>query len=260
MWRSYLTGDGSGLDRKVQLVRGLFRHLPSDPRCRVCNVPFTGLGGRTLQTIGYTAGRSELNPTLCGRCERMVKEYKVGVEVDVTLLFADVRGSTALAEEIGTAEFRTVIDRFYRVATEVMIGCGALIEALIGDEVAAIFAPGIAGPDHGAKAVEAARRLLRAIGYGHSEGPWIRVGAGVHAGTVFAGAVGTSEQLSVVTVLGDAANTTSRLAGAAAGGEILVTDAAVAIAGLALGDHEERRLELKGRSEAIAVRVVRVGA
>lgn len=104
------------------------------------------------------------------------------------------------------------------------------------------------------------RRLLSAIGSGRPEGPWISAGAGVHTGTVFTGAVGTSEQLSVVTVLGDAANTTSWLAAAAAGGEVLVTEAAVAVAGLRLDDHEARRLDLRGRSEPIAVRVVRVDA
>ncbi len=89
MWRSYLTGDTAGLDRTVRMVRSVFRHLPSEPRCHVCNVPFAGAGGVVLRAVGYTQGRSNLNPNLCGRCERIVKDHEVGVETKVTLLFAD---------------------------------------------------------------------------------------------------------------------------------------------------------------------------
>ncbi len=165
-----------------------------------------------------------------------------------------------MAEAVGTAGFHRLIDRFYRAATEVFVGHGALIENLIGDEVAGIFAPGIAGPDHPIQALSAARELLVATGHAAADGPWIPLGAGVHTGQVYAGAVGTSEQVGVVTVLGDTANTTARLASAAARGEILVSNRTAELAGLDVRGLESRSLELRGRRAPIDVVVVRVGS
>lgn len=259
MWASYLSGDTHGLDRTVRFVRSMFKHLPSEPRCHVCNVPFAGAGGVALRAVGYTGGRSRLNPNLCGRCERIVKQYEVGVETEVTLLFADVRGSTSLAEELGAAAFHDLIDRFYRVAADIFVECGGLIENLVGDEVASVFAPGIAGPGHAAKALTAARTLLEATGHDDPAGPWLPIGVGIHTGQVYAGAVGTGESVGVVTVLGDTANTTARLASAAARGEIMISETAARGAHLEADEAEKRSIELRGRSAPIDIRVLRIG-
>jgi hypothetical protein len=69
LWHSYLTGDTSRLTTKVKLVRQILKHLPSEPRCRVCNAPFKGIGGAVVGVLGFGAGRSSFNPSLCGRCE-----------------------------------------------------------------------------------------------------------------------------------------------------------------------------------------------
>jgi hypothetical protein len=61
------------------------------------------------------------------------------------ILFADVRGSTALAEQLGPVAFAALLNRFYRTATDVLIRHGATIDKLIGDEVMAFFVPGFAG-------------------------------------------------------------------------------------------------------------------
>lgn len=258
MWRAYLTGELIDARGMLGMTRSVMRRLPRDPRCRVCLAPFAGFGQLCVRALGFGPGSvSGMNPSLCDRCERLARKYEVGAEVELTLLFADVRGSTTLAEEVGASAFREVIDRFYRVSTQVLVDHNALIENLIGDEVAAIFVPGIAGPDHAAVAVEAAERLLAAMGYGRSEDPWLSVGASVHTGTAYVGAVGSSEAMSVITVLGDAANTTARLASAAGSGEILVSDSTARLAGLSATGREERTLSLKGRNEPVRVQVHR---
>jgi adenylate cyclase len=258
LWHSYLTGDHSHLDAQVRMVRRLFKRLPSAPRCRVCNAPFQGLGGRVVSLFGFGAGRSSFNPSLCDRCEKLVKHYQVGTEVPMTLLFADVRGSTTLAEEIGASAFHRLINRFYTASTEILVHSNALIEKLIGDEVGGLYVPGIAGPDHARIAIHAARDLLMATGHADPGGPWIQVGAGVHTGTGYVGAVGSSQVVSDIAVLGDVANTTARLASQAGAGEILVSEETCQAADLNLGHCETRLLQLKGRSQAVPVRVIHV--
>jgi adenylate cyclase len=222
----------------------------------VCSAPFTGPGRFISSALGFGPG-SSLNPTLCVRCETIVKKHEVGLETEVTLLFADVRGSTALAQELGPSRFHRVIDRFYKVATDALVASDALIEKLIGDEVAGIYAPGIAGPDHPQRAFAAARELLEGTGHADPEGPWAGVGVGIHTGRAYVGAVGSARSMSVITVLGDAANTAARLASVASAGEILVSDAA-GWAGLDAEGCERRTLELKGRADPLGVRVVKM--
>jgi adenylate cyclase len=260
LWYSYLTGDHSQLDTQVKVMRQIFKHLPSEPRCRVCNAPFHGLGGMVVRLLGFGAGRSSFNPSLCDRCEKIVKEYQVGLELRLTMLFADVRGSTTLAEEIGASAFHRLMNHFYKASTEVLVKTDALIDRLVGDEVIGLYVPGIAGPEYTQKAVEAARALLEVTGHANPDGPWIRVGAGVHTGTVYVGAVGSSESMSDITVLGDAANITARLASQAGPGEVLVSEEACRLAKLNFENCESRTLKLKGRIEPVGVRVIRVTA
>jgi adenylate cyclase len=263
MWHAFLTGEPYDLSSFPFVMRAaaflekhFFSLLPSGPRCRDCNVPFRGIGGVLLRQFGYR--QSDLTPRLCNSCVSMIKQFEGGAEVELSMLFADVRGSTALAERIGTVEFRQMINRFYRATTDVLITSNALIDKLIGDEVVGLYVPGFAGPDHARVAVEAAQELLRATGHADPAGPWIPVGAGVHTGTAYVGSVGSVEQVSDITALGDSVNTAARLASQAAPGEILVSEAAITAAGLEVDGLEERQLELKGKSEPVDVRVIRI--
>jgi adenylate cyclase len=258
LWHSYLTGDPSQLDSMTRVVRRAFKRLPSDPRCLVCYAPFHGIGGTFVRIFGFRAGRSSLNPTLCDRCEVIVKNNQVGTEVLLTLLFADVRGSSALAEEVGASAFHQLINRFYNTSTEILIQTHALIEKMIGDEVAGMYVPGIAGPDYARTAVEAARALLKSTGHSNSGEPWVHIGVGVHTGIGYVGAVGSSQSVSDITVLGDVANTTARLASQAGAGEILVSEETCSAAGLDFKSCEKRVLQLKGRSQTLTARVFRV--
>jgi adenylate cyclase len=200
---------------------------------------------------------SKMNPRFCSACEEFAQANPGGAEVPLSLLFADIRGSTALAESLGTQEFSRLVARFYDVATEVLIKADSLIDRLVGDEVIALFIPGMVGSRHSEAAVAAAREILRLTGHGERGGPWVPVGAGVHTGRAFVGAVG-SAGVSDFTALGDDVNLTARLASVAAAGEILVSEAARSAAGLETGDLESRRLELKGRKEPVDVWVMRI--
>jgi adenylate cyclase len=261
LWHAYLTGDESGLGsegKRMAMMRRVFKRLPTNPRCKVCNIPFRGVGGAVVGLLGWN--RSAFNPSLCNRCEKTVKKYQVGTELQLTILFADVRGSTALAEQAGPSAFHQLINRYYRVSTEVLSKSDALINRLIGDALVALYVPGIAGPAHPHIALEAARALLRATGHADPAGPWIGVGVGVHLGTAYVGAVGLSDSVSDIAVLGDAANIAARLSSEAGVGEILVSEETNQVADLRLEDCEVRNLKLKGRDEPVVVRVIRISA
>ena len=170
------------------------------------------------------------------------------------MLFADVRGSTGIAEGMAAADYARLLNRFYEVAARVLIDQEAVVDKFVGDEVVGLFVPGMAGLDHAARAVESARALMKATGHGSAGGPWIPVGAGVHTGVAFVGAVGDAG-VTDFTALGDAVNTAARVASLAGAGEILVTGRAAE--GLALpGSLERRHLELRGRAEPIDVVVI----
>lgn len=183
--------------------------------------------------------------------------YPGGAEIELSLLFADVRGSTHLAEGMSAAEFSLLLNRFYNAATDVLIRTDAFIDKLVGDEVIGLYIPGYAGDHHAGKAVQAAQDLGRAMGYGTTSGSWLPIGIGVHTGVAYVGTVqGIEGAVTDFTALGDNVNITARLAAMARPGEALISDAAYAAAGLDLGNLARRELELEGKAEHVSVRVL----
>ena len=257
-WYWYLTGqrkEGVSPDYEfaVRVMRGTAGLLPGKPRCLECNRPMAGVGGWLSGTRP-----SSFNPRLCGVCERAMRSEEAGTELELTLLFADVRGSTTLAAAHTTSEFKGLIQRFYQAASDVLVHHNAMVNRLMGDQVIGLFAPRFAGTGHAKVAVAAALDLLRATGHADPNGPWIPVGIGVHTGVAYVGAVGSREGVNEIAVLGNAPNLAARLSSQAAAGEILVSEAAVVSARLATdeGGLERRHLDLKGISEPVDVRVL----
>lgn len=253
MWRAVLTGTHPGLRRG----RRILRLLPSNPRCKLCNAPFRGIGATITRLMGKR--RSTRSPNLCDFCETFASTHRGGAEVEITMFFADVRDSSTLAEQMSASEFGQLMNRFYAAATHVLIDSGAAIDKLIGDEVVSWYVPGFVGPDHARAAVKAAQELLRATGHGAPGGPWLPVGIGIHTGVAFVGVLGGTDNTAAdFTALGDNVNIAARLASKAGAGEILVSDAAYRAAGLDPGTVEQRQLELKGKRQTVGVRVLHV--
>jgi adenylate cyclase len=238
-WRQMLLGTASFLVR----TNRFFRRLPSDPRCKLCAAPYGGLAGPIMKLLGY--GKYPRNPQLCNACFGAAAEHPGGAEIELSVLFADVRGSTALAETMPPAEFSRMMSAYYRVATDAIKEPGGIIDKLMGDGVMALFIPGFTGPDHAAKAAAAARMILREVE--------LPVGAGVHTGNAWVGFIGGGEDVVDFTALGDAVNTASRLASEAATGELLLSEATITAAGIATDGLSPRRLELRGRAEPLEV-------
>jgi adenylate cyclase len=179
----------------------------------------------------------------------------IGAEVASSFLFADVRRSSELARELGTWEFTRLMQRFYEVATEVLLRNDALLDKFVGDEVVGFFLPFMAGNEHASRAVRAAEELLTATGHRDPGGPWLPMGAGVHTGEAFVGLVSRGRS-SEFTALGDVPNIAAHLAGQARVGEVLVTEAVVASSDGRWDGLGRRRLTLKGHPvEAVVIGV-----
>lgn len=172
------------------------------------------------------------------------------------MLFADVRGSTGIAEHMEPAAYAALLNRFYRVATEVLVRHDAIIDKLIGDEVMALFIPGICGPDYLRLAGEAAVALLDAVGYRPGAEVWMPLGAAVNSGVSYVGNIG-GEGTVDFTALGDTVNAASRLASVAAAGEVLLSESVFAAVAEEFPVQEKRTLQLRGRETPFAVRVLR---
>ena len=252
-WRMYLLGTHPGIVRN----RRLFGPLPSSPRCTTCYAPFHGIGGFVLRRFGFEPW--ERNPRVCKACVTQMSKFgAAGAEIELSMLFADVRDSTALAESVSNAQFSSLMNRFYETASLVFLDHDALLDKFVGDAVIGLFVPLLTGEAHASRAIEAAQHLLRATGHEDANGPWIPVGIGVHTGTARVGLVGTVGSLLDFTALGDSVNTTARLASSAAAGEVLVSDAAASAAHVERGDREHRDLTLKGKAEPVGATVIGV--
>jgi adenylate cyclase len=212
----------------------------------MCAVPFAGPFAPIMRLRGR--GRWSKNPKYCGACFSVLSNVKGGAEIACTLLFADVRGSTELAERITPSEFSRLLNRFYDTAGRITVDNDGIVDKFVGDEIMAIFIPALVQERHAARAIATAQEIMRAVdqlaGNGDEALP---LGIGIQTGPAFVGGVGEAPHTEL-TALGDVVNTAARLASAAAAGEILVSCEAAEAAGLGLGPLEQRSLELKGKS------------
>jgi adenylate cyclase len=238
------------VDGYEPLKRGhrVFRRLPSDPRCKLCQNPFGGIGGKLFAVIGRKPSRK--NPNLCQYCFDHLPPG--GIEIDVGVVFADVRNSTAMGETSTASDFAKRLNRFYAVAAEVLIRHDGLIDKLIGDEVMGLFLAGLGGPDYRRKTARAAVDLAAAT----SELP---VGVAANAGVAFVGNVGSGTVLDF-TALGDAVNVGARLQSYASPGQVVLSSELYDLIAPAHPGARMDVLQVKGRAEPVHVAVLDVTA
>jgi class 3 adenylate cyclase len=157
---------------------------------------------------------------------------------------------------IAPEEFSKLMARFYGAAAEAIDDWDGMVDKFVGDGAVALFIPGFAGSDHAADAIAAARALLEQTGNADGAEPWIPVGAAVHTGMSFVGAIGEGDARDF-TALGDTVNAAARLTGLAGAGEILISVDTAGAAGLDTSRLERRTLELRGRDQSIDAWVAR---
>ncbi len=166
----------------------------------------------------------------------------------VTVLFADVVGSTAIGETLDPEDLRHLLTSYFATAREVIEEHGGTLEKFIGDAVMAIFGVPRAHDDDARRAVAAALSLRARLRSDPRLGERLPIRIGVNTGEVVAGVGGTADQLLVT---GDAVNVAARLQQQAAPWSILCGERTVAAAAAAFTFGPVRELEARGRTHPV---------
>ncbi len=184
-------------------------------------------------------------------------------ELEVTVLFSDIRGFSSIAERLSVRESADVVGRHLTAMAEVVVAHGGTIDKFQGDAVMAIFGAPDPLPQHAERALRCAIGMqsrqaeLNAQGWGTAALDGLYVGIGLNTGTVIAGAIGGGGRLEY-TVIGDAVNIAQRLQSEAGGGEIVASASTIAAApDIACESIGPRHV--KGREEPVEVFRVVVG-
>ncbi len=244
-WRASLLEGHGAFERRV------YRVFPQGPRCAICYAPFHGFGGRLFSVFGFRPSRK--NPRFCNWC--FERGPHGGAELDAGIFFADLRGYTSFSESRTPQEVAEFLNRFYRLASDILVGNGAIIDKLVGDEVMAIFVPGFAGPDYASRMVGAAADVLAGAGFAPGDKGWMPVGIGLDHGPAFVGNIGVGE-VKDFTAIGDVVNTAARLQAQAKPGQIVMSERMYEYAADRFPDAQRVELELRGKSDAVAARVI----
>ena len=277
-------GDAAGRDRDVldMMARGLgYAEIAQalgttqESVDRQVTQLFRGMAGDGHSSVGLvdefkrmhaamveqTASRNTLASFVPQQlADRLAAQPDVAIEpqeVEVTVLFSDIRGFSTIAERLGAREVAAVVGRHLSAMAEVVTAHGGMIDKFQGDAVMAVFGAPEPLDDHAERALRCAIAMqarqdeLNAAGWSVDGMSAMGVGIGVNTGSVIAGTVGGGGRLEY-TVVGDAVNVASRLQGEAAGGEIVATASTVAAAPSIVCTAIGRR-HVKGREEPVEV-------
>ena len=191
--------------------------------------------------------------------------YTWGVEQEVTLMFADLRGFTALSENKYPYDVVFILNQYLGQMSAAIEDSGGYVDKFIGDGIMAIFGMG----EDASRGADAALRAAKAMGgvlgalnksLAHDLPEPLRIGIGLHTGAAILGRVGVAQSNGAsqrITALGDTVNAASRLEGATKqfGAELVVSATTIAAASIPAGEGQTERLQVKGKQEALDVTV-----
>jgi adenylate cyclase len=219
-------------------------------------VPLRGPWSVPFRMVGLRPSR--MNPNTCTLCELMFTRVMRArnIALEATVLFADLRGFTALSRESSSEEVSRLLDTFYDECAAAIWEHDGLLNKTIGDAVMAIFNFPIHRDDHAAQALHAARAIQQryraikaAAPRGSNQVPRMEIGIGIDSGTVRFGEFGHA--VRELTAIGTVVNTAARAQAAAAPGEILITRAARNRIGPLLDEPTARTYTLKGFAQPV---------
>jgi adenylate cyclase len=153
---------------------------------------------------------------------------KGGALSEVTMLFSDIRGFTAMSESRAPQEIVRLLNEYFELMVDVLFRYEGTLDKFVGDEIVALFGAPVAMPNAERKAVECALDMMTAlhefnrmrVAEGQEE---IHIGIGINTGMVVTGAIGSSRALQY-TAIGDAVNTASRICNIAKAGQIILSE------------------------------------
>ncbi len=180
------------------------------------------------EQLGRLLPQDLVDDVMAGR----VEVRRGGQEAEVTVLFSDIRGFTAMSERLPAQEIVQLLNEYFEVMVDIVFRHGGMLDKFVGDEIMAVWGAPIPLADHTERAVSAAVEMQYAlcdfnqarVAAGFEP---IFMGVGVNSGEVVAGYMGASRSLDY-TIIGDVVNTGARLCSAAERGQILVSEAVIA--------------------------------
>jgi PAS domain S-box-containing protein len=178
-----------------------------------------------------------------------------GKRVDITVLFADIRGFTSYSETVSPEKLVSVLNRYLAAGAEAVLDEGGTVDKFLGDAVMAWFNAPLPQPDHTLRAVHAALRLREAVKKLHAELPpeaHLAFGVGIHYGEAVLGLIGTEKRLEY-TAIGDSVNSTKRLQENSGKNQIVISGEAYARVKDQIEVKEMEPMKVKGKKEAIPV-------
>jgi len=215
-------------------------------------IPLRGPLSLPFRVVGIRP--SQMNPNLCTICELMFERVmkRRAIEIDATILFADIRSYTTLAQAMEPAELSRLLNFFYDECAAAIWQQDGLLNKVIGDAVLAIFNFPIRHADHARKALTAARDIQERcterckrelVGYG-LDASELGVGIGIDSGLTTFGEFGHAH--TDFTAIGSVVNLAARLQSLAAPGQILMSARAWQTSAGEGDDAERRQIVVKG--------------
>ncbi len=244
LWRTIFADGHPDLNKQ----HWLHRKLPKRPRCRLCMVPFRGIGGWIMRKKGKT--QNSRNPNYCNACDQFLETFPGGTEVEMSMLYVDIRQSTQYADGHDAADVSQRINAFLNQAVNIITDSDGFVMAFYGDCIVAVWPPGFSGEHHALKAQQAALALVQENSLRGPDGKAIPVGVAINTGDIYIGTVtalqGTFRDVSV---FGSNVNLTARMAARAAMSQVLTTAANITACGKNPADFPSEEVELKGFSQ-----------
>ncbi|MCC6810047.1 MAG: GAF domain-containing protein [Deltaproteobacteria bacterium] len=215
---------------------------------------------RRLEDEAHTRAQFQrlLSPNLVEQLVTGRLKLERGGELrDATILFADIRGFTAMSEAMSPVAVVHLLNEYFELMVDVLFQHDGTLDKYIGDCVMALFGAPIAMPNGPLQAVRCAwhmQQALRELNETRLQDglPAIHVGIGVNTGPVVAGAMGSSRTLQY-TAVGDAVNVASRLCSIAGAFEVLISEATYARIENAVDVLALPPVQVKGKAQPMRV-------
>ena len=181
-------------------LHGLRKHYdwwpawPSYARCRLCLLPFSGIGGVWMRRV-HNWGPSGRNRHYCNKCDDFINNNPGGAKVEMSVLFVDIRNSSRIAEKLDPALFAKIIRRFTKIVAKTLTDEDGFIFKFSGDALGTVYPPGFLGPvEHARRAIAGAESLLRTAMPRAPGGGELSIGIGVHTGLTYIGTLNEDEK------------------------------------------------------------------
>ncbi len=178
----------------------------------------------------------------------------------VTMMMADLRGFTSMAETVPAEKVAAIVNNFLGKMVDVIAEHGGTIDAFTGDGVFGLFGAHVEAPDDPIRAVSCALAMQLAMPEVNARNrelglPEVEMGIGLHTGEVVVGSIGSATRAKFG-VIGSAVNLTARVESFTTGGQIMLSQAMLDAVRDAVVSDEQLRVEPKGVSQAIFIHSV----